>query len=148
MTLPVSVRPVANRSVVNRSVSDRPIVFFDGICGLCDRFVRFVLKRDREEKFLFSPLQGETAGRFAGVPPGGGAIVLAEGGGVFCGSDAVIRTVAGLGGVWRLAGVLIYIPRRVRDFFYARVAARRYEWFGRFDSPVLPPGGFSGRFLP
>lgn len=129
---------------------NRPIVFFDGVCGLCDGFVRFVLKRDREKKFLFSPLQGKTAERFARVPAGprGGVIVLVEGQKVFFGPDAVIKTVAGLGGPWRLAGVLSYIPRRARDFIYGQVAARRYVWFGRFDSPVLPPGGFSDRFLP
>ena len=129
---------------------NHPIVFFDGVCGLCDEFVRFVLKRDREKKFLFSPLQGKTAGSFAQIPsdPCVRAIVLAEGRAVFFGSDAVIKTVAGLGGPWRLAGVLIHIPRRVRDFIYRRVAARRYAWFGRFDSPVLPPAGFSDRFLP
>jgi predicted DCC family thiol-disulfide oxidoreductase YuxK len=36
------------------------IIFFDGICGLCDRTVDFVLRADREGKFLYSPLQGET----------------------------------------------------------------------------------------
>ena len=44
---------------------EQAIVFFDGVCGLCNRTVDFVLSEDRERNFLFSPLQGETFQRIA-----------------------------------------------------------------------------------
>ena len=37
------------------------VIFFDGVCGLCNGFVDFVLPRDKEERLLFSPLQSESA---------------------------------------------------------------------------------------
>ncbi|MCK0204130.1 DUF393 domain-containing protein, partial [Ornithobacterium rhinotracheale] len=33
------------------------IIFFDGVCNLCDGFVQFVLKRDKSKVFKFSSLQ-------------------------------------------------------------------------------------------
>jgi predicted DCC family thiol-disulfide oxidoreductase YuxK len=44
------------------------VVFFDGVCGLCDRWVQFVLPRDRGARFRFAPLQGALAARE--LPPG------------------------------------------------------------------------------
>ncbi|MCZ2130220.1 MAG: DUF393 domain-containing protein, partial [Bacteroidia bacterium] len=30
------------------------IVFFDGVCNLCNRAVQFIIKRDKKNIFLFS----------------------------------------------------------------------------------------------
>ena len=38
----------------------RPIVLYDGVCGLCDKFVQFVIRRDRAEEVRFAALQSET----------------------------------------------------------------------------------------
>ncbi len=67
----------------DRSDWNHPILFFDGVCGLCNRFVDFMLRADCRSRFLYAPLQGETARRLLGVddqagghqandpPPGG-----------------------------------------------------------------------------
>ena len=39
----------------------RPILFYDGVCGLCNRFVQFVLRRDPNAVFRFAPLQSALA---------------------------------------------------------------------------------------
>ncbi|HUG94320.1 MAG TPA: DUF393 domain-containing protein, partial [Planctomycetaceae bacterium] len=49
-----------------RAAAERPIVFFDGVCGLCNGFVDFALPRDRRGRLLFAPLQGETAREMLG----------------------------------------------------------------------------------
>ena len=46
-----------------RSDRSQPILFFDGVCGLCNRFVDFMLRTDRHYRFRYAPLQGETARR-------------------------------------------------------------------------------------
>ena len=48
----------------------RHVVFYDGVCGLCDRTVRFLLRRDRRDRLRFAPLQGEVARKL--LPPLGG----------------------------------------------------------------------------
>lgn len=45
------------------------VLFYDGVCGLCDRLVQFVLDRDRAARVTFAPLQGTTAAELL-VPRG------------------------------------------------------------------------------
>jgi predicted DCC family thiol-disulfide oxidoreductase YuxK len=47
----------AARQLDQLSSATRPLVLFDGRCGLCSRWVDFVLARDRKAVFRFAPLQ-------------------------------------------------------------------------------------------
>lgn len=123
------------------------MIFYDGVCGLCDRTVRFVLRRDDAGRFRFAPLQSDYAavvlarhGRDAGdldsvsllLDPGGpGERLLAK-------SDAVLAILDGLGGAWRLAALARWLPRAWRDAAYDALARRRYRWFGRFEQCPIP----------
>jgi predicted DCC family thiol-disulfide oxidoreductase YuxK len=40
-----------------------PILLYDGVCGLCNGTVQFILRRDRAGVFRFAALQGELAKR-------------------------------------------------------------------------------------
>lgn len=127
----------------------RPIVLFDGECGLCHRFVRFALLRDTSARLRFAPLGGETARRESaalasrGVPLeslADSTVVLA-GGEALLRSRAVARVMVELGGPWRLLGALLrLVPRALADRGYDFVAVRRARWFARPDSacPLLP----------
>lgn len=128
------------------------IVFYDGVCGLCNHFVRFILRRDRAGHFRFAPLQGALAVRE--LPPRGGQpealdtiYVLAADGRLLRKSQAVLFVVAALGGVWRLAGVFGFVPRTIADVFYDLVARVRTRVFGRLDSCPVPSEQERGRFL-
>jgi predicted DCC family thiol-disulfide oxidoreductase YuxK len=131
------------------------VVFFVGVCGLCNGFVDFALARDHRRVFLFAPLQGETAA--ARVPedavpydaPGDPrSLVLWKDGAAHRKSEAVLGVLAGLGGVWSSAGLLRMIPRVFRDAAYDFVASRRYRWFGRRAACRMPAPGERERFLP
>lgn len=129
----------------------RPVVFFDGVCGLCNRTVDFVLARDREQRFRFSPLQGETARRLLGEADTEslGTLVLLDERGTHRRSTAVVRILRGLGGVWGVLGALLWlIPRPLRDLGYRLVAKSRYRWFGRKESCRMPTPQERSRFLP
>lgn len=125
------------------------VVWFDGVCGLCNRFVDFVLARDRHRRFRFAPLQGRAAAaRFGPAPPAGSETVLLEHDGVLSDrSTAALRIVAGLGGPWRLVGLLRVVPRPLRDLAYDWVARHRYGWFGKRDTCRLPTPEERAAFL-
>jgi predicted DCC family thiol-disulfide oxidoreductase YuxK len=128
-----------------------PIVFFDGVCGLCNHFVDFVLNRDHRGVFRFAPLQGETARRHLAEADVRDlkTMVLLDRDGVFRKSTAVLRVLSRLGGGWRLlAALLRLIPRPLRDIGYAVVARTRYSIFGRKETCRMPTPAERGRLLP
>jgi len=129
----------------------QPIVFYDGVCGLCDRTVQTLLRWDRRGRLKFAPLQGETARERLGAEAAAElkTLILVDAHGEFRRSSAVVRILGHLGGGYRVLGGLFWlIPRPLRDFGYNFVAARRYRWFGQFDACRLPKPNERERFLP
>ena len=127
------------------------IIYFDGYCGLCDRFVRFVLRRDRRARYRFAPLQGSTARERVPAtldPQASQTVILEEGGRFRVRSDAALAILSGLGGAWRLAGLLRIVPRPLRDAVYDLVARHRSRWFGRRAECRVPGPAGRDRFLP
>jgi predicted DCC family thiol-disulfide oxidoreductase YuxK len=140
-------------TVSNASPSDspHPVIFFDGVCGLCNRFVDFVLRRDPSGYFQFSPLQGEAAAqRLAAAEIADlKTVVVVDGNRGYRKSAAVIHVLGGLGGFWRVVGVLLWIvPRPLRDLGYTLVANNRYALFGKKETCRLPTAAERSRFLP
>ncbi|MBS0266198.1 MAG: DUF393 domain-containing protein [Planctomycetes bacterium] len=130
---------------------ESPLILFDGVCGLCNHWIDFVLARDRQQQFRFSPLQGETARRYLGpeTPETLKSVVLLDETGTYRKSDAVCRMLIRLGGVWSLAGwMLRCIPAVLRNWGYDLVAARRYRWFGEKSTCRMPTASERARFLP
>ncbi len=129
--------------------SSKVILFFDGVCGLCNRFVDFVIRQDRRRKFYFSPLQSDFAKTVLGPELGTqlSTAYLSDGGKVFEKSDAIIRILVHLGGVWKLAGLGRWVPKRIRDRMYDWVSAHRYAWFGKRNACRIPTAEERARFL-
>ena len=122
------------------------VLFFDGLCPLCNRVVRTLMRWDRRKRLRFAPLQGQTAARALAqtAPPSGqtGApamkqgpqsVVLWDAQGLHTRSNAILRALTMLGGVHRLWSVLYIVPRPLRDRLYDAIARRRTQWFGRLD---------------
>jgi predicted DCC family thiol-disulfide oxidoreductase YuxK len=133
------------------ATADHPIIFFDGVCGLCNHWIDFLLARDRTQQFRFAPLQGETARDSLGQTASESlsSVVLLDGTGTYRKSDAVWRMLIRLGGMWALAGWLLrLVPRPIRNWGYDFVAKRRYRWFGEKATCRLPTPAERARFLP
>lgn len=127
-----------------------PIVFFDGVCGLCNSSVDFVLRHDRRGRLRFAPLQGEMAARLlpAADRENLGSLVLWSEGHTFRRSTAVVRILWQLGGFWTIpAACLWLIPAPLRNGGYRLVAALRYRLFGKKETCRLPTPEERGRFL-
>jgi predicted DCC family thiol-disulfide oxidoreductase YuxK len=134
-----------------------PILLYDGVCGLCDRLVQFVLKRDARGKFRFAALQSEFAARVLrrhDVKPEELDTVYMvldfelSGERLTARSDATICIFRELGGFWGvMAGLMRLVPRALRDWGYNRVARNRYRVFGKYDACVLPGEKYRERFL-
>jgi predicted DCC family thiol-disulfide oxidoreductase YuxK len=127
------------------------IVFFDGVCGLCDRSVRMLVAMDRHRRLRYAPLQGETARELLATRDGQdfSSIVFWENGSRYERSSAVWRILRVIGGVWGVCGVVLrLVPPPLRDFGYHVIARNRYSWFGRHETCRLPTPEERGLFLP
>src|SRR5262245_59729428 len=142
VTAPVSATIASSREV---SAGERrlpvpgrePVIFFDGVCGLCSAWVDFVIARDKQARFHFGALQGQTARDWLQMTPETSldSVALADADGIHRMSDAVWRILTQLGGVWRPLGWLLrVIPRPLRNLGYDLIARRRYRWFGKKET--------------
>jgi predicted DCC family thiol-disulfide oxidoreductase YuxK len=136
-----------------RAGAEAETVFYDGQCGLCHRYVRFLLAEDARSAFRFAPLQGETfaaalpARQRAGLPDS--IVVFTGTGECLVRSRALVHALARLGGLWRVLGwALAALPPRAADAAYDWIALRRKRWF---PTPAelcpLLPARLRGRFL-
>lgn len=136
-----------------KTLAPHALVFYDGDCGLCHRFVRMILAEDSgAPPIRLAPLQSPAftertseAEREA-LPD---SIVLYRGPGQLAvRTRAVLPILAALGGIWRAAGLLLnLLPGPLADFGYDCIAKVRKRIFKNPKSacPMLPPH-LAGRF--
>jgi predicted DCC family thiol-disulfide oxidoreductase YuxK len=125
-----------------------PILFFDGVCNLCNASVDFLMRHDRSRRLRFAPLQGETAARRVPAALEVSSVALWAGGRLFRESGAALRALALMGGPWRLVLALLVIPPFLRDGAYEWIARNRYRWFGERKACRMPTAAERDRFLP
>jgi len=128
-----------------------PVLVFDGVCVLCSRWVRFILRHDRSATVRLASMQS-TSGRALltqyGLDPDDpfSLLYVVDGRG-FVDSEAILRVLDSLGGAWRFAAIFRAVPRRLRDAGYRWLARNRYRWFGRTDQCLVPAPEQAVRFL-
>jgi len=137
--------------------SAHPVLLYDGVCGLCNRVVQFVLRRERAPVFRFAALQSPFAARILQRHKLQGrgldtlVVVLninTESEKLLFQSDGALNLLRQLRQPWSfLAGLGMLFPRAFRESGYRYVASRRYRLFGKSDSCALPAPDVASRFL-
>lgn len=129
----------------------KPVIVFDGVCALCSRWVRFLLRFDARGRYRFAAMQGSHGRALLEAhgldPDDPTSFLLLEDGRAWTDTEAILRVLTGLGGAWRLVRVLRWLPRGLRDRVYRVLARNRYRWFGRHDACFLPTPEQAARFL-
>lgn len=126
------------------------LILYDGVCVLCSNWFRFVARRDRHRRFLFTAIQsdyGRALAQKLGIDPDDpqtNAVLLD--GEVHLYSDSALAVLAILPG-WRWTRLLRAVPEKFRHRIYGLVARNRYNWFGR--RPACDMGGsqYAGRVI-
>ncbi|MBC8042439.1 MAG: thiol-disulfide oxidoreductase DCC family protein [Rhizobacter sp.] len=127
------------------------IVLYDGVCGLCNGAVKFIIARDKDAVFKFAALQSDAAVSLLAahqLPPSDlDTVVLIEGNAAYAKSDAALRVAKKLNGLWPLLYAFIIVPKPLRDAVYNFIAANRYQWFGKYDQCMMPTPEMKRRIL-
>ena len=115
-------------------MKSKNIIFFDGVCELCDWFVNFIFKRDTKKQFLYAPLQGKTAQTYVNKEDTQGlkSIIFFTEGKLLKESPALKSIMKKLYPRWTFFFVLL--PDFIFNLFYRFIAKRRYTFFGKKEN--------------
>lgn len=122
------------------------VVYFDGYCNVCNRFVDFLMRRTSVLKF--ASLQGSTAQQRLPAKLVQDVNTMAfeeDDGSIYTESAAAIRALSYF---WSPFTVFIFVPKRLRDWVYRWVANHRYLWFGKRETCRMPSAEERERMLP
>ena len=129
----------------------KSVILFDGFCNLCNRSVRFIIKRDPSKRFLFASMQSEAGQLFLSNRDYSqvrlNSIILVEKSRIYERSDALLRIAGKLTVWWRWFLVLRIVPPFIRDAIYKYIAIKRYDWFGKNDECMIPSPNITSRFI-
>jgi len=147
-------------SELSSILGDRLLVLFDGQCGLCNRSVRWFLKRDRRDRLRFAPFNSPRVAELlarhgldsTGAEGPSSILVVQNVDGpserLLMRSDAVLTMLSQLPRPWpAVSSGLRLIPRPLRDLGYRLIARLRYRIWGRLESCPIPTAAERERFL-
>ncbi|KAL5547236.1 hypothetical protein UlMin_006923 [Ulmus minor] len=156
-----SLRTVSNSTTSSSAVKPllpillQPrVVVYDGVCHLCHRGVKWLIKADKYKKIKFCCLQSETAEpylRATGLDRDDvlRRFLFVEGPDFFYqGSSAALKVASYLPLPYSALSVFMVVPTPLRDAVYDYVAKNRYDWFGKAeDCLVLKEKELLERFI-
>lgn len=129
----------------------QPLVFFDGVCNLCNSSVNYFIKKDRKNKLKFASLQSDAAKKillhFGVQKIDLKSIIVLNNGKLYSKSSAIIEILRELGGIYKILLIFWIIPKPIRDFVYQFIADNRYKWFGKKETCMIPTPELKEKFI-
>jgi predicted DCC family thiol-disulfide oxidoreductase YuxK len=109
------------------------IVFYDGVCGLCDFFIQLLVRIDKKRVLRYATLQSTAASKL--LPKQYvlelNTVAFYQQNQLYDKSTAVIKIFSLLGFPFNIISLFVIIPKPMRDFIYMLVAKYRYRIFGK-----------------
>ncbi|RKR13159.1 putative DCC family thiol-disulfide oxidoreductase YuxK [Maribacter vaceletii] len=130
----------------------KKIILFDGICNLCNGAIQFIIKRDTQNLFLFTPLQSKAGKKLLeerkiDTKNMDSILLIDPNVAYYIKSDAALEIVKNLSTPWRFIRIFKVLPIGFRDFVYDFIAKNRYRWFGKEEQCMIPTPELKTKFL-
>jgi predicted DCC family thiol-disulfide oxidoreductase YuxK len=136
---------------VSKNKDTRRIIVFDGVCNLCEYSIQFIIRNDKDGKFLFVSAQSSIGAILQSTYEADtikdGTVILIKNNTVYIKSDAALEIAKDLDGLWKLLYAFKILPKSIRDYFYSVISRYRYQWFGKKNTCLLPDNTIRSRFL-
>ncbi|SHH61925.1 thiol-disulfide oxidoreductase DCC family protein [Winogradskyella jejuensis] len=139
--------------MIERVPNDKQLILFDGICNLCNSSVLYVIKRDKNNKFLFAPLQsaiGEAIINEFNIDTNQtDSIILYNTSEqkIYSKSTAALKIAKELTFPTKILSLFLVFPSGLRNWFYDFIAKNRYKWYGKRESCMIPTPELKAKFL-
>ena len=131
------------------NLKNNEVIIYDGICVLCNKYIKWVLDKDKENLFLISNLQSKfTEEKFPELRKIDSVAVIKKNGEIIQKSKAVNHILKSINRLILLRIILNILPLSISNLFYDIVAKSRYKVFGKYDSCQLPEPEYKSRFIP
>jgi len=127
------------------------VVYYDGVCGLCDFFVNILIKIDSKGILKFSSLQGNSGQKLLSNLTFDkkelDTVLFRTNDQVYTRSTAVFKIIKSIGGIWRLFLLFDLLPTSFNDFIYRKISINRYKLFGKLDRCDISKFNKPGQFI-
>ncbi len=136
--------------MINDLIKDKAILLFDGNCGLCNRSVKLILRKEKNHDLFFCALQsdiGKEILKHFELEDNADTMVLIKNGKAYLRSGAALRVTGYMKGLWPLMMGFLIIPAFLRNDVYDYVAAQRITWYGTADYCEMMTPELRHRFL-
>jgi predicted DCC family thiol-disulfide oxidoreductase YuxK len=156
----MSQNATASEIELSEQVGGRALMLFDGLCGLCNRAVRWVTQQDHADRFRFAPLQSDITAAILhrhgidreAVLKGNTVYLVLDAGTererLLTRSSVTVNMLLLLGGRWRVLGYLLRaVPTVLRNMAYGWFARNRYRLTGRYEVCPLPTDAERMKFI-
>jgi predicted DCC family thiol-disulfide oxidoreductase YuxK len=130
-------------------MNDKNIIYFDGICGLCNSFVKLLLKVDSDLKF--ATLQGKTGQKLLNKMNFSNSdfdtVIFQKNDQIYTKSTAVFEIFKTIGGFWKILLIFSFLPISITDKLYRYIALKRFKVFGKLDQCDISIFNKPGQFI-
>lgn len=131
---------------------NKQLILFDGICNLCNSSVQYVIKNDKDNLFLFAPLQSETGKKILekhniDTSNTDSIILYTSQHKLYFKSSAALKIASKLKFPNNLLAVFLIVPVFIRDRVYNYIAKNRYKWYGKRNDCMIPTEKIKAKFL-
>jgi predicted DCC family thiol-disulfide oxidoreductase YuxK len=130
----------------------KQLILFDGVCNLCNSSINYVIKYDKNDVFMFAPLQGEAGKQIIqkfhlDTSKTDSILLYSEEKGLQIKSSAALAIASKLGFLRNLLTIFYIIPPFIRNWVYDYIAKNRYKWYGKKEACMIPTPELQAKFL-
>ena len=127
---------------------NKEIIIYDGICVLCNYFIRFILEKDRKAHFKVTNLQSEfTKTTYPEVLSVDSVAVILENGNILQKSKAVHYILQKIKVLLLIRILISVLPTFFSNIIYDCVALIRYKLFGKYQQCPILKGDLKNRII-
>ena len=139
--------------MIDKIPKNKQLILFDGVCNLCNSSVLYVIKRDKNEKFLFAPLESDIGNKiiqkFSIDTKETDSILLYNPlkDSLTYKSTAALLIAKQLGFPTNILTLFLIVPKAIRNWVYNYIAKNRYKWYGKKESCMIPTQELKAKFI-
>ena len=131
---------------------NKKLILFDGVCNLCNNAVLKIIRKDKNDIFLFTSIQSNVGKNIINelgidISKIDSIVLYIPGGNYFIKSEAVFKIANEFKGAWKIIQIFRIFPDFLNNLFYDFVARNRYRWFGKKEECMIPSEKLNSKFL-